>query len=252
MKAIILLSGGLDSTTSLYAARRDSREAVCLSIHYGQLHERELKSAKKITSFLKLEHWVIPLSLPWGGSALTDSRLAVPKGRDEKQMAQGIPVTYVPARNSIFLSLAASLAEVKGAGEIYFGANVLDYSGYPDCRPEFIEAFEEMITRGTRVGTRHASSLQTETDRPIRVVAPLLKLSKGEIVGMARQLGVPFEWTWSCYAGEEFPCGECDSCTLRAKGFREAGIDDPLLCRGNPPWLPLAGQTQGPAPTTKN
>lgn len=220
MRAVVLLSGGLDSTTSLYVARRDGREAVCLSIHYGQLHERELKSAKRIASFLKLEHWVIPLSLPWGGSALTDSRLAVPKGRDEREMTKEIPVTYVPARNSIFLSLAASLAEVKGAGEIYFGANVLDYSGYPDCRPAFLETFEELIFRGTKTGTE---------GRRIRVVTPLLKLSKVEIVRLAQKLGVPFEWTWSCYRGEEFPCGECDSCILRAKGFREAGMEDPLL-----------------------
>ncbi len=220
MKAIVLLSGGLDSTTSLYCARREGREAVCLSIHYGQRHERELEAAKKIASSLKLEHWVIPLSLPWGGSALTDSRLAVPKGRDEEEIAREIPVTYVPARNSIFLSLAASLAEVKGAEEIYFGANILDYSGYPDCRPAFLEAFEELISRGTKTGTQ---------GRRIRVVAPLLKLSKGEIVRLAQELGVPFESTWSCYAGKEFPCGECDSCILRAKGFREAGAEDPLL-----------------------
>lgn len=220
MKAIILLSGGLDSTTSLYVARRSGREPICLSIHYGQLHERELEAAKKIAGSLKLEHWTIPLSLPWGGSALTDSRLSVPKGRNEKEMTKEIPVTYVPARNSIFLSLAASLAEVKGAEEIYFGANALDYSGYPDCRPAFLKTFEELILRGTKAGTE---------GRRIRIVAPLLRLSKGEIVRLGQELGVPFEWTWSCYEGKEFPCGECDSCLLRAKGFREAGIEDPLL-----------------------
>lgn len=220
MKAIVLLSGGLDSTTALYVARRDGKEPVCLSIHYGQLHERELESAKKIASSLHLEHWIIPLSLPWGGSALTDSRLTLPKGRAEEEIKTGIPITYVPARNSIFLSLAASLAEVKGADSIYFGANALDYSGYPDCRPEFLEAFEEMIRRGTKAGTE---------GRRIRVVAPLLRLSKAEIVKLAHELGVPFEWTWSCYEGKDQPCGECDSCILRAKGFREAGIEDPLL-----------------------
>ena len=229
MKVIVLLSGGLDSTTSLYVARRDGREPVCLSIHYGQLHERELEAAKKIAASLKLEHWIIPLSLPWGGSALTDPRLSVPKGRDEKEMAKEIPATYVPARNSIFLSLAASLAETKGAEAIYFGANALDYSGYPDCRPEFIEAFEEMITRGTKVGAYCKAPQHTGTNRPLRIIAPLLKLSKAEIVHLAHELGVPFEWTWSCYEGKEFPCGECDSCILRAKGFREAGIEDPLL-----------------------
>ncbi len=219
MRAVVLLSGGLDSTTTLYAARREGLTPVCLTIHYGQLHEREIESAKKIASSLKLEHWLIPLSLPWGGSALTDPALEVPKGRDEREMSKEIPVTYVPARNSIFLSLAASLAEVKEAEAIYFGANALDYSGYPDCRPEYIRAFEEMMTRGTKAGSE---------GRRIRIVAPLLKLGKADIVRLGKELGVPFEWTWSCYEGRETPCGECDSCILRAKGFREAGIEDPL------------------------
>lgn len=220
MKAIVLFSGGLDSATVLYVARRDGVEPVCLTLQYGQRHVRELVSAKKIASSLKLEHWIIPLSLPWGGSALTDENWAVPKGRDEQEMAKEIPVTYVPARNSIFLSLAASLAEAKRAEAIYFGANALDYSGYPDCRPAFLEAFEELIARGTKVGTE---------GRRIRVVVPLLRLSKSDIVRWGRELDVPFEWTWSCYEGKEFPCGECDSCILRAKGFREAGIEDPLI-----------------------
>lgn len=231
----MLLSGGLDSTTALYTALRSNWPAggpidskpVCLTVHYGQLHEREIESAKKIASHLKLEHWIIPLSLPWGGSALLEGRgdplgrpfLKIPKGKGESEISKEIPVTYVPARNSIFLSLAASLAEAKGAEAIYFGANALDYSGYPDCRPEFIEAFEEMIRRGTRAGSE---------GRRIRVVAPLLRMTKAEIVRLGRELGVPFEWTWSCYDGKELPCGECDSCILRAKGFREAGIDDPL------------------------
>lgn len=240
MKAVILLSGGLDSTTALYVARRDGFTPICLSIHYGQLHERELHAAKKIASSLSLEHWIVPLSLPWGGSALTDPQIAVPKGRDEKTISQEIPATYVPARNSIFLSLAASLAEVKGARSIYFGANALDYSGYPDCRPEFIQAFEEMISRGTKVGVTRPRPERTvdpegrvvPAEEPaIRVVAPLLRLSKPEIVKLGQELGVPFEWTWSCYEGREFPCGVCDSCILRAKGFREAGIHDPLLVK---------------------
>lgn len=225
MKAIVLFSGGLDSTTALYVARRDGRHPVCLSIHYGQLHERELASAKKISSHLGFEHWIIPISLPWGGSALTDASLSVPKGRGESEIAQGIPVTYVPARNSIFLALATSLAETKGADAIYFGANALDYSGYPDCRPEFIEAFETVIRRGTQAGSE---------GRAIQVMAPLLRLSKKDIVRLAAELGVPFEWTWSCYEGKEFPCGTCDSCILRAKGFREAGIEDPLLAGMHP------------------
>ena len=219
-KAVILLSGGLDSATALYVAlRRDKKIPICLSVHYGQLHERELAGAKKIAAALQLEHWTVPLSLPWGGSALTDPGVALPKGRPEAEISKEIPATYVPARNSIFLSLAASLAEAQGADAIYFGANALDYSGYPDCRPEFIEAFETLVRRGTRAGAE---------GRPIRVIAPLLRLSKSEIVKLGTELGVPFEWTWSCYEGKEIPCGECDSCILRAKGFREAGMEDPL------------------------
>ncbi len=216
MKAVVLLSGGLDSATSLYAARRDGYEPLALSFHYGQRHERELESAKKIAAALQLKHWILALSLPWGGSALTDSAILIPKGRNENEISKEIPVTYVPARNSIFLSLAASLAETGKAEAIYFGANALDYSGYPDCRPEFIAAFEEMIRRGTKAGK-------------IRVIAPLLQMSKAEIVRLGAELRVPFEWTWSCYEGGVHPCGECDSCILRAKGFREAGIEDPLL-----------------------
>jgi 7-cyano-7-deazaguanine synthase len=247
VKAIVLFSGGLDSTTALYVACRDGKEPVCLSIRYGQLHEREISSAKKIAASLKLEHWIVPVSLPWGGSALIDGSRgdspsrpyppsrpyrAIPKGRSEAEISKEIPVTYVPARNSIFLSLAASLAETKGADTIYFGANALDYSGYPDCRPEFIEAFEEMITRGTKVG---ATRRVAPTEGPaIRIVAPLLRLSKSEIVKLGVELGVPFEWTWSCYEGGDMPCGECDSCLLRAKGFKEAGIEDPLVGARSP------------------
>lgn len=250
MKAVVLLSGGLDSTTALYAARRanipdvryiDSKP-ICLTIHYGQLHEREIESAKKIASHLKLEHWIIPLSLPWGGSALLESRgdpvgrpsLAIPKGRDESGISREIPVTYVPARNSIFLSLAASLAEAEGAEAIYFGANQLDYSGYPDCRPAFIRAFEEMIQQGTKSGTE---------GKRIRIVAPLLHMTKAEIIRLGKELGAPFEWTWSCYEGRETPCGECDSCILRAKGFREAGVEDPILTVGAPLMAPVGTTT---------
>ncbi len=220
MKAVVLLSGGLDSTTCLYLAKRDGFEPICLSVHYGQLHEKELASAKRIASSLKSEHWIIPISLPWGESALTDPQMPVPKGRGENEMAKEIPVTYVPARNSIFLSLAASLAETKEARAIYFGANALDYSGYPDCRPEFLEAFETLVERGTKAGSE---------GKKIRIVAPLLRYSKAEIVKLGDSLGIPFEWTWSCYEGKDVPCEECDSCILRAKGFRDAGIEDPLV-----------------------
>ena len=218
-KAVVLLSGGLDSTTALYVARRGNAETIALSFNYGQTHGRELDSAKKIASSLKIEHWIVPLSLPWGGSAITDDKITLPKGRNQAEIKEGIPATYVPARNSIFLSLAASLAEAKDAEAIYFGANALDYSGYPDCRPAFIEAFQKMIEQGTKAGAE---------GKKIRVVTPLLHLSKAEIVRLGGELKIPFEWTWSCYEGGEFPCGECDSCILRAQGFQEAGIEDPL------------------------
>ena len=225
MKAIILLSGGLDSTTTLYCARRDGWEPLCLTIHYGQRHHREIVHAQRIASHLQLENWVLPFLLPWGGSSLTEHQISLPKGRKEEEMTKEIPSTYVPFRNSIFLSLAVSLAEAKGAEAIYFGANALDYSGYPDCRPEFLETFETLVKQGSKTGTE---------GRRIQVMAPLLKLSKAEIVRLAHELGVPMEWTWSCYEGGEFPCGQCDSCLLRAKGFREAGIEDPLLLKGTP------------------
>ncbi len=218
-KAVVLLSGGLDSTTALYVALRESIDTIALSFNYGQSHERELDSARKIASFLKIEHRIVPLSLPWGGSAITDEKIPLPKGRNQAEIKEGIPATYVPARNSIFLSLAASLAEAKEAEAIYFGANALDYSGYPDCRPSFIDAFQKMIEMGTKAGAE---------GKKIRVVTPLLHLSKAEIVRLGGELKIPFEWTWSCYEGGEFPCGECDSCILRAQGFQEAGIEDPL------------------------
>ena len=219
IKAVCLLSGGLDSATALYCARRDGFEPVALTVHYGQLHEKEIACARQLAQGLALEHHVISISLPWKGSALLDRSIPLPQGRAESEMAKEIPVTYVPARNSIFLSLAASLAETKKAAAIFFGANIQDYSGYPDCRPEFLEAFSEVISRGTKAGAEGFR---------IKIIAPLLKMSKKEIVILGRSLGVPFEQTWSCYRGAESPCSECDSCILRAKGFREAGLEDPL------------------------
>jgi 7-cyano-7-deazaguanine synthase len=218
-KAVCLFSGGLDSTTALYAALQKGYEVQTLTIHYGQTHEKEVECARRIASSLGLENHVIRFSLPWGGSALLDREIPIPLGRQESEMAEEIPVTYVPARNSVFLSFAASYAEACGAGVIFLGANALDYSGYPDCRPEYFVAFSEAIRRGTKAGAE---------GRIIRIEAPLLRLSKKEIVELGVSLGVPFEKTWSCYRGKEIPCGGCDSCLLRAKGFREAGIRDPL------------------------
>lgn len=219
-KAVCLFSGGLDSTTALYAARAEGYETSAVTIHYGQLHEREIEFAKQTAAALKIPHYLIPLSMPWGGSSLLDRKITMPSGRSENEMEKDIPNTYVPARNSVFLALAVSCAEAVGAEAVFIGANALDYSGYPDCRPDFFEAFEEVVRRGTKAGVE---------GRKIEIKAPLLKLSKKEIIQLAGKLSVPLEKTWSCYKGSASPCGECDSCRLRAKGFREAGIEDPLI-----------------------
>ena len=218
--AVCLLSGGLDSATALYAARAEGYECIALTLQYGQLHVREIESARTIAARLGLRHFTIPVELPWKGSALLDPSIQMPAGRSERDMQKEIPVTYVPARNSIFLTLAASCAEACGAEVIFIGANALDYSGYPDCRPEYFEAAEKMITLGTKAGVE---------GKGFAIKAPLLKMSKKEIVLLGAKLGVPFEKTWSCYQGKDRPCGECDSCILRAKGFREAGTADPLF-----------------------
>ncbi|OGW88764.1 MAG: 7-cyano-7-deazaguanine synthase QueC [Omnitrophica bacterium RIFCSPLOWO2_01_FULL_50_24] len=218
-RAVCLLSGGLDSATALYVALKEGYEALALTIDYGQIHGRELKSARRIASHLAIEHRVISASLPWGGSALLDRSIPIPHGRSVAEMSQEIPVTYVPARNTIFLSLAASYAEARAAEAIFIGANALDYSGYPDCRPEFFKLFEATIQKGTRQGAE---------GRKLEIKTPLIDLKKSEIVRLAIGLGVPLEWTWSCYQGDQFPCGECDSCLLREKGFAEAGVRDPL------------------------
>jgi 7-cyano-7-deazaguanine synthase len=224
MKAICLLSGGLDSATCLASARRDGFDCYALSFDYGQRHRIELESARKIAAALGAsDHRVAKIDLRvFGHSALTDD-IAVPKGRDEAAMNRDIPITYVPARNTIFLAFALAWAEVLEANDIYIGVNALDYSGYPDCRPEFIHAFEHMSNLATKAGVEGRTRISIRT--------PLIQLSKADIVRLARQLGVPFELTLSCYdpdtAGR--PCGACDACLLRAKGFREAGIADPAL-----------------------
>jgi len=218
-KAVCLFSGGLDSTTTLYVARQYGYEVLALTIHYGQWHACEIEAARVIARDLGIEHQVIELSLPWKGSALLDTDLLIPVGRSEAEMNQCIPPTYVPARNSIFLSMAASYAEARCAESLFIGVNAVDYSGYPDCRPEYLAAFDHVIRLGTKAGTE---------GKIIRIEAPLLMMSKKDIVLWGKELGVPFEKTWSCYQGGKTPCGECDSCQLRAKGFREAGIPDPL------------------------
>ena len=219
-KAICLLSGGLDSTVSLYVARSEGYSPIALSIEYGQRHFREISAARALTKKLVVPHYFAALSMPWKGSALLDVNIKLPKDRDEKMMSEEIPVTYVPGRNSIFLSMAMSCAETERADAIFIGANVLDYSGYPDCRPEYLEAFAEAMARGTQAGVEGWK---------VQIKAPLIKLTKKDIVLLGQKLGVPFKTTWSCYAGDDKPCGTCDACILRAKGFREAGVLDPLL-----------------------
>ena len=220
-KAVVLLSGGLDSSTCMAIAKRDGYELYALSFEYGQRHDRELESARAIARhFGAKEHMILKMELDKiGGSALTDGSIEVPENRDEEHMAEEIPVTYVPARNTILLSYALAYAEVKDADAIYIGANALDYSGYPDCRPEYYKAFEEVARLGTKRGVE---------GRPIEIKYPLIEMSKADIIRTGMELGVPYELTWSCYKGGEKACGVCDSCRLRLKGFREAGYEDPL------------------------
>ena len=219
-KATCLLSGGLDSATALYVARRDGYLPVALTINYGQLHIRELESAAKIARHAGIQHEVISIELPWGGSALLDPKIPIPENRSQDEISTGIPLTYVPARNTVFLSLAASFAEARGSKAIFIGANALDFSGYPDCRPDYFSAFEQLLKLGTKCGVEGSA---------IEIKTPLILLKKADIVRLAVSLEVPLEWTWSCYKGGEFPCGVCDSCLLREKGFWEAGVPDPLF-----------------------
>ncbi len=220
--AVVLLSGGLDSTTALAIARQRGFDVVALSFRYGQRHEDEIEAARRVAErFGVSEHVIVPIDLRvFGGSALTSS-IAVPKGRSTDDMQTGIPVTYVPARNTIFLSYALALAEVRQAGTIFIGVNALDYSGYPDCRPEYIEAFQRMANLATKAGV--------EGSAPVTIEAPLIHLSKAEIIRLGLGLGVDYGMTRSCYdptpAGEA--CGQCDACLLRLKGFAENGLKDP-------------------------
>lgn len=223
MKAVCLLSGGLDSSTCVAIARAEGFEVHALTVDYGQRHRAELAAARRVAEALGArEHQVISLDLrAFGGSALT-AALDVPKDRDEASMARGIPVTYVPARNTVMLSLALAWAEVLEASDIFLGVNAVDYSGYPDCRPEFLQAFAAMANLATKAGV--------EGRMKLNIRAPLLHLSKADIVRRARELGLDFALTHSCYDPEDGgrACGRCDSCLLRRKGFQEAGIVDPL------------------------
>jgi 7-cyano-7-deazaguanine synthase len=220
VKAVILLSGGLDSSTVLYIAKSEGYDCYALSFDYQQRHRRELEAAKTIAIAAGvLEHQVVSFDLRlWGGSALTDDRVAVPQDRQVSAMSESIPVTYVPARNTIFLSFALAYAEAIGAGRVYIGVNALDYSGYPDCRGDYIEAMGTVFRLGTKQGR--------EGD-PIEIITPLIDLKKTEIIQLGDSLGVPWQNTWSCYLGGEVPCGTCDSCLLRLAAFNELGMADP-------------------------
>jgi 7-cyano-7-deazaguanine synthase len=220
MRAVVLLSGGLDSATVLAIAKQRRRECLAMSIVYGQRHEVELRAAQRVAAAIGVaEHVVFPLDLRvFGASALT-SEIDVPK---DAVGAPGIPVTYVPARNTIFLSLALGYAEAKEASEIWIGVNAIDYSGYPDCRPEFIDAFQQVILRGSKSGV--------ERGEP-RIVAPLITMSKADIIREGVSLGVDYALTHSCYDpdADGRACGHCDSCLLRRRGFEEAGVADPTV-----------------------
>jgi len=212
-KAVILLSGGLDSATTLYYAISQGHECYCLIFDYGQRHKKEIIQARAVARAAGCKSFCVKISLPWKGSALLDKKISVPRGR--ALGTPGIPVTYVPGRNIIFLSFAASYAEAIGAKTIFIGANAVDYSGYPDCRPEFIRSFQAMLERGLKASVEGKS---------IKVETPLIHLSKAQIVLLAVKLKVPLHLTWSCYNGGPKPCGVCDSCRLRAQGFAQAGI----------------------------
>jgi len=222
-KAVVLSSGGMDSTTVMAIAKAEGYEIYSISFRYGQRHYHELEAAKRIAIALGAKkHLVVDMDLSRiGGSALTDD-IPVPKGRDQNRM-QDIPATYVPARNTIFLSYALSWAEVLGASDIFIGVNAIDYSGYPDCRPEFIQAFETMANLGTRAGVEGRSFFKIRT--------PLIHLTKAQIIRKGISLGIDYGMTHSCYdpAEDGKACGQCDSCLLRKKGFAEAGLDDPTM-----------------------
>ncbi len=221
--AVVLLSGGLDSATAAAIARADGYRLYALSVDYGQRHRMELEAARLVAQSLDVErHVTVAVDLRQiGGSALT-ADLAVPMDRGQDEIAAGIPITYVPARNTVFLSLALGYAEVVGAADIYLGVNAVDYSGYPDCRPEFIAAFEKLANLATKAGVEHTMSF--------RIHAPLIQMTKAKIIRRGTELGVDYGLTHSCYAPNAagFACGHCDSCKLRLNGFAEAGLTDPI------------------------
>lgn len=225
-KAVVLLSGGLDSTTTLAIAQSEGFEPFAMTFRYGQRHSVELFAAKKVAERMQVvQHVVVDIDLAmFGGSALTASNIAVPKDRSLAEMDASIPITYVPARNTIFLSFALAWAEVLGAADIFLGVNAVDYSGYPDCRPEYIAAYEQMANLATKAGVEGAQRLKIHT--------PLITLTKAQIIRRGLDLGVDYSLTTTCYDPDPAsgkPCGRCDACQLRIKGFQENGMEDPAM-----------------------
>jgi len=220
-RAIVLLSGGLDSAVTLYIAKSAGFNCSCLTFDYGQRHRREIKNAKELARKSNCSLEIINIKLPWKGSALFGKNIRVSKHLRIKEVKDSIPSTYVPARNTIFLSFALSYAEASNANAIFIGAHAQDYSGYPDCREKFLSAFKKVMNTGTVLG------------REIRLIAPVLKMNKAKIIKLGAKLGVPFEHTWSCYSQGKVPCGKCESCNFRDKGFKEAGLIDPAFLKIN-------------------
>ncbi len=217
-KSIVLLSGGLDSTTTLFYAKAKGYQPSCLIFDYGQRHRKEINQAQKIANFAGCQYHTVKIFLPWKGSSLLNKKTALPKNRDLS--GKEIPSTYVPARNIIFLSFAVSFAEAIGAQTVFIGANSIDYSGYPDCRPEFYQAFHKVLKTGLKSGVEGCS---------IKIETPLIHKTKSQIIELGFKLNVPYHLTWSCYSGGKKPCGSCDSCVLRQKGFKILEIKDPLV-----------------------
>lgn len=217
-KAIVLLSGGIDSSTTLYLAKKKGYRCHCLIFDYGQRHDKEVEVASKVAWWAGCTSTRLSIKLPWKGSSLVDKRQALPRGKVRR--SGQIPSTYVPARNTIFLSFALSCAEAMGADVIFIGANAIDYSGYPDCRPRYYKAFRQLSGVATRRGVEGNS---------IKIATPLIRKTKANIIKMGIELKVPYKLTWSCYRGGKRPCGKCDSCVIREKGFKKAGFIDPLI-----------------------
>ncbi len=229
-KAVCLISGGLDSSVTAYTAKNEGYELFAITFNYKQKHRREIESAKRIAESVGVKKHIlfdIDLSV-FGGSSLVDEKMEIQKNNKLEDIGKKIPLTYVPARNTVFLSIGLAYAEVVHANAIFIGVTATDYSGYPDCRPEYIEAFQRLANLATKKGVE---------GEKIEIKAPLLFMNKSEIIRRGAELGVPFEKTWSCYMGGEKACGRCDSCLLRLKGFKDAGLKDPLEYEYLPDWI---------------